>query len=139
MSSAELSLTRVRRPRAGRRRDALWTDRTLVKTWAMRGTLHLVAASELPELVRARHRLAWLEPVWLRYFGVTAAQMIALQDGIGDMLSDEPMTAPGAGGRARRELGDPAFAERVTSQLGHVPQARREPRAAGFGPDAAAT
>ena len=52
--------------------DALWRDRSLVKTWAMRGTLHLVAAHELPELValpiEAGHEpyLAWLDESVLR-------------------------------------------------------------------------
>ena len=48
MSSAELTLhARI----DGLERDAvakaLWEDRTLVKLWAMRGTLHLLPASEL--------------------------------------------------------------------------------------------
>jgi hypothetical protein len=33
---------------------ALWQDRTLVKTWAMRGTIHLFAAEDLPLIVAAR-------------------------------------------------------------------------------------
>src|SRR5260370_19882161 len=49
MSSAELTVwARVENldRRAGQR--ALWDDRTLVKTWAMRGTLHLLPAGEVP-------------------------------------------------------------------------------------------
>ena len=85
MSSAELSLRArvagVRRPDVG---AALWDERTLVKTWAMRGTLHLVAATELPELVRGLGtRLNWLTAVWLRYFKVTREEMLALQEAIG--------------------------------------------------------
>ncbi len=34
--------------------DALWKRRSLVKTWCMRGTLHLLAASDLPVYVAAR-------------------------------------------------------------------------------------
>src|SRR3954447_631987 len=34
-------------------RDAVWQDRTLVKTWAMRGTLHLVPATDLPLVAAA--------------------------------------------------------------------------------------
>ena len=89
MSSAELALhARV----AGLERDevrrALWEERTLVKTWAMRGTLHLVASAELPELVAALGHAArtGCRPVWLRYFGVTADQMRRLQDAIGEVL-----------------------------------------------------
>src|SRR5688500_17342567 len=49
MSSAEISLwARVSRLEASAVSTALWTDRTLVKTWAMRGTLHLLAASDYP-------------------------------------------------------------------------------------------
>ncbi len=47
-SSAELSLW-ARMDGLGRDAvsRALWDDRTLVKTWAMRGTLHLMPADEL--------------------------------------------------------------------------------------------
>ena len=46
MSSAELSLNaRLEGLRRDDVRTALWAKRTLVKTWAMRGTLHLVAAT----------------------------------------------------------------------------------------------
>ena len=36
---------------------ALWQDRTLVKTWAMRGTLHLLVREELPTYLGALSRL----------------------------------------------------------------------------------
>jgi hypothetical protein len=49
MSSAELTVwARVEGLDREAVRRALWEDRTLVKTWAMRGTLHLLPASELP-------------------------------------------------------------------------------------------
>src|SRR5688500_9106182 len=58
MSSAELTLwARV----DGLDRDAvsawLWEDRSLVKTWAMRGTLHLLPSDELPAWVAAQSML----------------------------------------------------------------------------------
>ncbi len=120
MSSAELSLRArvagVRRPDVG---AALWDERTLVKTWAMRGTLHLVAATELPELVRGLGtRLNWLTDVWLRYFKVTREEMLALQAAIGEVLSAEPMTRTELAEALAERLGDPAFAERVTSSWG---------------------
>lgn len=47
MSSTELSLwARVEGLRSGAVKKALWTDRSLVRMWAMRGTLHLLPASE---------------------------------------------------------------------------------------------
>src|SRR5918999_2973021 len=68
MSSAELSLwARV----DGLRRDAvdnaLWKRRTLVKLWAMRGTLHLLPARELGLWLGALGTYAhYRKPVWLR-------------------------------------------------------------------------
>ena len=51
-------------------REALWRDRTLVKAWTLRGTLHLHPAGELPLWLAARRALssrstelpAWADP-----------------------------------------------------------------------------
>jgi hypothetical protein len=120
IGSAELAIhARVERMTRGDVRNALWRDRTLVKTWAMRGTLHLVASDELPELVAALGtRINWLRPVWLRYFEVTKEEMLALQDGIGDVLTDKPMTRAALGDALANHLGNAAFADRVTSSWG---------------------
>ena len=121
MSSAELSLrARVRGLRRDDVRDALWQDRSLVKTWAMRGTLHLVAASEVPELVRGLGtRLGWQSAVWLRYFKVTKQEMVALQDAIGGPAQRRADDPPGARRRARDEAGRPGVRrDRVTSSWG---------------------
>ena len=120
MGSAELAVhARVEDLERDAIRQALWRDRTLVKTWAMRGTLHLVAADELAELVAALGtRINWTREVWLRYFGVTKAEMLALQDAIGEVLSDQPMTRAALGEALAKRLGDDAFAERVSSGWG---------------------
>jgi winged helix DNA-binding protein len=53
-SSAELALwARVDGLRPGDVDRALWKDRALVKTWAMRGTLHLLPAAELGRWIAA--------------------------------------------------------------------------------------
>ena len=120
MGSAELAIN-ARVDGLGRHdvRHALWRDRTLVKTWAMRGTLHLVAAAELPELVGALGtRLNWMRPLWLRYFEVTGEDMVALQDGIGEVLTDTPMTRVALGEALAMRLGNSAFADRVMSGWG---------------------
>ena len=55
MSAAEMSIgARVDGLKRADVQGALWQDRTLVKTWAMRGTIHLLAAEDLPMLVAAR-------------------------------------------------------------------------------------
>src|SRR5947209_17446590 len=45
--------------------DALWKSRSVVKTWCMRGTLHLLAASDLPIYVAARKTTLVVNRVWL--------------------------------------------------------------------------
>ena len=95
MPSAELTLwARV----DGLARDAvataLWQDRTLVKTWAMRGTLHLLPADELPLYVAAQQRLKPRHHggAWLRHFGLTRAKADALVAAIPQALDGEPLT-----------------------------------------------
>src|SRR5438128_2043008 len=45
--------------------DALWKHRSLVKTWSMRGTLHLISASDLPVYVAARKATSVVKRDWL--------------------------------------------------------------------------
>jgi hypothetical protein len=137
MGSAELAINaRVVGLRRDDVRTALWRDRTLVKTWAMRGTLHLVASDELAELVGALGtRINWLRPVWLRYFKVTREEMLALQDGIGEVLGATPMTRAALGTALAERLGDDAFAERITSGWGTFLKPAASRGLLCFGPD----
>src|SRR5262245_62596256 len=67
MSAAELALwARVDGLRPADVQAALWQERGLVKTWAMRGTLHLFAAEDLPLVVAARNAKA--SRYWATYF-----------------------------------------------------------------------
>src|ERR671932_2408365 len=76
MSAAELALwARVDGLTPQNVRSALWQDRTLVKTWAMRGTLHLIAAGDFPLYVAARslsETRNWID--YFKYYGITQAQ-----------------------------------------------------------------
>ena len=45
--------------------DAFWKHRSLVKTWCMRGTLHLLSASDLPVYVAARKTTSVVKRDWL--------------------------------------------------------------------------
>ncbi len=74
-------------------RTALWKDKTLVKTWLMRGTLHLIPAEDLP-LYSAAMRTTWVKPrkSWLKFFHMTEAELNDFADAIGRVLSDQPMT-----------------------------------------------
>jgi uncharacterized protein YcaQ len=138
MSSAELALhARTQGLTRAAVRRALWTDRTLVKTWAMRGTLHLVAAAELAELVAALGtRINHLRPIWLRYFGVTAEQMQSLQDAIGEILSERPMTRSALAAGLAAHHGEPALADMVSSGWGTFLKPAAGRGLLCFGPDA---
>ena len=74
-------------------RRALWTKRTLAKTWLMRGTLHLVPAVDLP-LYTAAMRTRWVKmsPAWLKYVGMTEAELMRLIATIADILDGNPRT-----------------------------------------------
>lgn len=73
-------------------RKALWTDRTLVKTWLMRGTLHLASADDLPAYTAAMTYAAHMRPSWLNYMQLTEAQFIALGKEIASALNGNPLT-----------------------------------------------
>jgi uncharacterized protein YcaQ len=73
LSSAELSLwARVDQLAPAAVQRALWSEGSLVKTWAMRGSLHLLPRAELPFFFGALSTYThFLKQGWLRYFGVT--------------------------------------------------------------------
>lgn len=70
----------------GEVRQAL-AERRLIRTWAMRGTLHLLdpgdAGAYLALVASARR---WERPAWQRAFGVTPAQMQELAEAAGEAL-----------------------------------------------------
>ncbi|WUI01835.1 winged helix DNA-binding domain-containing protein [Spirillospora sp. NBC_00431] len=88
-SAAEFAVAvRQSAPEAGAVRRALLDDRTLVKTWAMRGTLHLLPADEaaayLVLCAAVRH---WEKPVWQRNFGATPADLDAIAEAAAEALA----------------------------------------------------
>ncbi len=94
MSAAELALcTRVEGLSPHDVHSALWQDHTLVKTWAMRGTLHLLAARELPLYVAARdwqHTASWSN--YFAEFGLSPAQQEAFLLAVPHVLEQGPLT-----------------------------------------------
>ncbi|TDC62121.1 winged helix DNA-binding domain-containing protein [Actinomadura sp. GC306] len=89
-SSAELAVAVRQAPvRQGDVRRALLDERTLVKTWAMRGTLHLMPADEAAAfLVLCGAVRNWEKPSWQKTFGATPADLEAIADAARDALSD---------------------------------------------------
>ena len=93
MSAAELQIaTRVECSVTDVRR-ALWTDKALVKTWLMRGTLHLTRADDLPLFTAAMgKRWIHIRPSWLKFMQVTEPELWKIVDEIGSAVNGMPMT-----------------------------------------------
>lgn len=93
MSAAEMQLAVRCECSAADVQEALWRRRTLVKTWLMRGTLHLIPASDLPlycaamELHSGRVRRSWL-----KYMRMTEPELTRLIDDLGEAVAGAPVT-----------------------------------------------
>lgn len=114
LSSAALSLwARVEGASLDRFRRALWRERTLVKTWAMRGTLHLLPARDLPMYFGAlgtyRH---YLTQGWVKYFGVTREEVERVIEAVGEVLRGFALT--------RDELADAVVERTGSKKLGAI-------------------
>jgi Winged helix DNA-binding domain len=110
-SSAELAI-RVRREtsRRGEVERAL-RDGRLIKTWAMRGTLHLLRPEEAGAFLSlVASGRSWERPSWQRYFGVTPKQMEALRQAVRAALESGPLT--------REELATAIAARRALRHVG---------------------
>jgi Winged helix DNA-binding domain len=107
MSSAELTLwARVEDLEPEAVQEALWKRRSLAKTWAMRGTLHLLPADELPTGVAAQGALRprYETASWQRHFGLTREEAEAMFAGIADALDGR---SPGRSWPMRKSDGNP--------------------------------
>jgi uncharacterized protein YcaQ len=117
MSAAELALwARVDGLTREDIQAALWQERALVKTWAMRGTLHLICASELPLYVAARGMYKMRN--WLKYFtyyGITPAQFEAFIAAVPQVLDSEPMTREQLATALAKHIGAPELGRLLLS------------------------
>lgn len=121
MSAAELAL--------GARTDgltpqdvqtALWQDRALVKTWAMRGTLHLLAADDLPLHAAARR----IDPRgWIDFeaHGISQTQREAFLEAVPEVLGSEPMTREQLAAAVAERVGLPILGELIASSRWGTP------------------
>ena len=123
MSSAELSLwARVEDLEPGAVQEALWERRSLAKTWAMRGTLHLLPADELPLWVGA---LGVLKPryhaaSWQRYFGLSREEAEAMLAAIAQALDDRTLTRKELADEVGRRLGSEELGGKLRDGFGSL-------------------
>ncbi|MCC5580067.1 AlkZ family DNA glycosylase [Microtetraspora sp. AC03309] len=119
-SSAELALAvRSADPRSGAVDEALWEDRTLVKTWLMRGALHLVPADELATYCATLGALRfWEKGSWQRGHGVTAAEVEAIIGAVPQVLEGRSLTREELVEAVTEATGDGHLREALTSGWG---------------------
>jgi hypothetical protein len=127
-ASAELSVwARVEGLGRDDVREALEEERSLVKTWAMRGTLHLLAAEDLALYVAVLGP-NWDDPggAWLRGFGVTREQYITILETVPKALGARPRTREQLADKVG-EVAGPELREKLLSGWGALlkPSARR--------------
>jgi hypothetical protein len=116
-------------------RRALAEDRTLVKTWTLRGTLHLLPAADLPMWAAALGNRSFPRPKsWYEYHGVTPADMAALEQVVPEVLTGTPMSREELAAAVADRSGRPHLAQHLKSGWGAVlkPMAARGQLA--FGP-----
>ena len=115
LSSAALAVwARVETLEQGAVPRALWQDRTLLKTWAMRGTLHLLPVADLALWQAAlgtsrRYR----KPGLWRRFGLTLEELDRLTEAIGTALDGCVMTREELARKVGRMTGSRKFAKRL--------------------------
>ena len=122
-SSAVLTLwARVDGLEPGWLERALWEERLLVKTWAMRGTLHLLRSDELARYVGALARLRPRHhvPAWQRAFGLTRQEADAMLTAVADVLRDGALTREELAAAVAERVGDETLAGRLGRGFGDL-------------------
>lgn len=73
--------------------EALWTTRELVRTWTVRGTLHVLTAADLPLYVSALSQHdRWWKGAWLKVIGMSEKELRTTLQAIRDSLGAVPVT-----------------------------------------------
>jgi len=121
MTSAELSaLARVQDLAPGAIERALWRDRSLVKLWAMRGTLHLLPSREyaLWQSALEVYRSFFQRPSWARGFGISAREAAQLLPAISGALERRPLTREELASEVARSTGSKNLGQKLLDGFG---------------------
>jgi hypothetical protein len=109
----------VRRPRPEPgAAEQLLAERQAVRTWAMRGTLHLLTEASAPDylalLAAAR---TWEKPIWQRNF-ITVDQLAAVAEVVADALDGAALTRDELTAAVLDRTGDAGLVEHLRSGWG---------------------
>jgi hypothetical protein len=111
-SYAELALwVRIDGLRAGVLEDALWHERTLLKTWAMRGTLHVVSRRDFSDWICALRTQE-------RYGPIAVGRFDELAELVGGVLDGGSFTRDQLAAEILRRTGSEETAELVRGSWG---------------------
>jgi DNA glycosylase AlkZ-like len=119
MSSAELTLAaRVEGLGPDDVGRALWEERSLVKTWAMRGTLHLLPAAEFPLWQAALStRRGWEAGAWQRAFA-TREELERINQAVAGALDDRLLTREELAAEVARRTGSEQLGDKLRESWG---------------------
>jgi len=120
LPAAELALwARTEQLAPGALEEALWETRSLVKTWVMRGTLHILAADDLPLYAAARRtHTPRRPPSYYTYHGVTPEELAAIEEAVPVVLGGTGMTREELADAVAARAGSPRLAEVLRSGWG---------------------
>lgn len=121
MSSAELTLwARVADLAPDAVQLALWEDRTLIKTWAMRGTLHLLPASDYGfwQAALSTQYVRFTKPSWSKAFGLQPDELEEMIEAVRGALGGEPLTREELAAAVAEESPDPELAHKLSDNWG---------------------
>ena len=123
MSSAELTLwARIEDLEPHAVATALWEDRTLVKTWAMRGTLHLLPARDYGfwQAAMSTQYVRFTKPSWSRASGLRPDELERLIEAVRHALDGDPLTRAELAEAVARDSGDPSLGEALRESWGSM-------------------
>lgn len=120
-SFAELGVALRRRDAGCGEAAAAIAERSVLRTWAMRGTLHLLHPAQAPSLLAllAAGR-SWERPGWQRAFGISPAELETLTAAVRDALDGRVLDREELIKEIAERSGGSALGEHVRSGWGAV-------------------
>jgi hypothetical protein len=120
LSSAELAAwARIDGLDNGAVSAALWKERTLVKTWGMRWTLHLFSTGDYPVYLAAFRAFGhFRRERWLTSYGLTADDMDALLEAFRVTLTGDGLTREQLADAVVQQTGRPHLREKLLGGFG---------------------